>query len=352
MKYWRSYILLFAALATLMGAAVSCKDKDDDDTVYETFDGVLKFNIPPYVAPGEFFLLTPTGVNRNSSDELTTAPGYYWSITPTATGKDTTRYENSAETVTGAKAFTVPDTLCTLSISCVAFAKGYQVSSATAHPTVVKPTDVYLSSIGSVTYSTYRFNNFWKDSRDGKMYCHFMRTGYPQGKWMQINLAYGGSGRPYANCEVMREVFGQYYTWEEAQTACPSGWRLPTKADWAGLAKYLNPSGYTDDDSTFKGIAGKLMDDASFNGEKMWLHSADNRISGDFRFYAIPTGYAYKKGSDFYFAGAFDYAAYWVKEEVDATHGQYRYIYYDSPDMYLGVADKSSFAASVRCIRE
>ena len=29
--------------------------------------------------------------------------------------------------------------------------------------------------------------------------------------------------------------FGNYYTWEEAKTACPSGWRLPTYTELQGL---------------------------------------------------------------------------------------------------------------------
>ncbi|MBQ7194637.1 MAG: hypothetical protein IJS07_03265 [Bacteroidales bacterium] len=354
MKNRKGYILLLAAVAILMGTAISCKEKEDKETVYEVFDGTLKFDVPAYVAPGDFILLTPSGVKRNSSDELTTAPGYYWSISPTATGKDTTRYENSSDAVTGAKPFTVPDTLCTLTISCVAFAKGYQAATATAYPTVVKPTifKFFSNDIGSVDYSNYGFANLTTDSRDGKLYPHAAHSQYPAHlNWMQINLAYGGSGHPYADCPAMKDVFGHYYTWEEAQTACPPGWHLPTKADWASLAQFMSPEGYTDEDSVFKGLAGKLMDDVSFNGEKMWTHSADNRITNDFYFYAIPAGYAYKKGSGFYYAGAFNYAAYWVAEEYDPTHGQYRYIYYDSPDVYLGIADKKSFAATVRCVQ-
>ena len=36
----------------------------------------------------------------------------------------------------------------------------------------------------------------------------------------------------------------------------------------------------------------------------------------------------------------------------DAEKALYRYIYVKQPDIYLGQADKSSFAASVRCVRE
>ena len=349
----KRYILPLMAAALLSVALYSCKDDDDDDIQYKSFSGALRFDIPAYVAPGDDYLMTPSGVKRNSSDELTTAPGYYWSIKPSENSNDTTRYENSSDAVTGAKHIIIPDTLCTMTISCVAFASGYQASSATAYPTIVKPTIPRPSLdggtiIGSITDMKVLFGTWFSDDRDGRWY---PAAGFNIGNqwWMGINLCYGGSGRPYADCPAMKDVFGLYYTWEEAQTACPDGWHLPTKGEWATLAQKLSPEGYTDQDSVFKGLAGKMMVDASFNEEKMWPHSADNHIAGSY-FNAIPTGYAYKKGADYYFAGAFKYAAYWVKDEYDATHGQYRYIYYDSPDVYLGIADKSSFLASVRCL--
>ena len=351
----RSYIMLLLAVALLCGAVHSCKDKDDDDTVYEVFDGALSFDIPAFVAPGEVYVLTPKGVRRNSSDELTTAPGYYWSISPTATGKDTTRYENSAETVSGSKYFTVPDTLCTLTISCVAFAQGYQVSSATVYTTVVKPTELNpfaydnISSLGSITDWQPKWNNWDNDWRESRYYPSSL---FGSQWWTCINMLYKGTGRPYADCAAMSDIFGRYYSWEEAQTACPGGWHLATRADWASLAQALCPEGYADEDSAFKGLAGKLMVDARFNGEKMWPHSADVRITNFKYFGAIPAGYAYKNGDGYEFAGAFKYAAFWVREKADATHGQYRYFHYDSPDVYLGIADKSSFLATVRCVRD
>jgi len=36
------------------------------------------------------------------------------------------------------------------------------------------------------------------------------------------------------------EDYGNYYTWEEAKTACPKGWRLPTKEEFKSLKKSDN----------------------------------------------------------------------------------------------------------------
>ena len=81
------------------------------------------------------------------------------------------------------------------------------------------------------------------------------RTTTVEGKtWMANNLYGTESGRDYQKAEILTSLFGKYYTWTEAQTACPEGWHLPTAAEFdEGLD--LDP--------------GSLMVDASFVNVKM-----------------------------------------------------------------------------------
>lgn len=133
--------------------------------------------------------------------------------------------------------------------------------------------------------------------------------------------------------------------------ACPQGWRLPDTDDWSALATSLSGKDFGATDS-FTGIAGKLMANVYFNGNRMWEYWPKVNITDSSRFSAIPAGYALGYEEDGYsFTGYCDYAAFWV----NGTYGDralYRYLYEDKTDCFAGAADKDGFLASVRCVRD
>ena len=66
----------------------------------------------------------------------------------------------------------------------------------------------------------------FKDSRDGKEYEALSYAGMI---WMGENLRYNTKHSwcyedKAGNCKE----FGRLYTWEEAKSACPKGWHLPS----------------------------------------------------------------------------------------------------------------------------
>lgn len=329
-----------AALLSLLSLTLSCKDDEEEE--YLSFEGSLYFDVPSYVAPGEIVTMVPKGLRRAAEDSSTDGIGYCWSIDPIATGKDTTRKEDSPLSVTGEKMFRVQDTLCTYTVCCTAFAAGYTASYAYAYPTVVLGGDD-----NTLTGIKYDKTRDFTDVRDSKTY-HATKIG--PDVWMSKNLAYASSGVPFAECEAMEDVFGQYYTWDEAQNACPAGWSLPTNADWKALADAVTGQSFRAD-STFTAGAGDIMADGLFNGAVMWEYWPANKITDKTAFCSIPSGYAYKKVNDWYFAGAFYYAAYWTADEADSEKAYYRYIFAERPEIRLGIADKKTFAASVRCVK-
>jgi uncharacterized protein (TIGR02145 family) len=46
----------------------------------------------------------------------------------------------------------------------------------------------------------------------------------------------------YADDTLQCRETGRLYPWQDAQTACPAGWHLPSKTEWQDLA--LNAGGY------------------------------------------------------------------------------------------------------------
>ena len=77
------------------------------------------------------------------------------------------------------------------------------------------------------------------DERDGQVYDIITLRGQT---WMARNLNYatlGGStcaGDYESNCEK----YGFLYTWDTAMTACPDGWRLPSRDDWDLLMQHAD----------------------------------------------------------------------------------------------------------------
>lgn len=96
------------------------------------------------------------------------------------------------------------------------------------------------------------------DYRDNRIY-HYLVIG-DQG-WMTENLAWlpsvstanmGSESEPhqyvygYNNLDLYAAIshtsyqkYGVLYNWEAAKTACPTGWHLPSDAEWTHLTTYL-----------------------------------------------------------------------------------------------------------------
>lgn len=73
------------------------------------------------------------------------------------------------------------------------------------------------------------------DSRDGQSYPTVELAGT---KWMARNLNFSApESECYDNRAEHCEKYGRLYSHNDAQTACPEGWRLPTYEDWKAVKK-------------------------------------------------------------------------------------------------------------------
>lgn len=326
----------FILIAVLALVAVSCK-KDEDTTIYPSLSG-LTFNCPSFVAPNQVVTMTPKGVVHPDGEEI----GYYWKVSPSKPNADTV------------EVFThkFSDTLAIYTVSCYAFASGYSGSTYVVDVAVVRggldqsitKTGI-LASDPNVAVGT---NVYYYQDVNGT-------------DWFRNNLCNDSCGAPYYNEEVTSDVFGRYYSYDEALTACPEGWRLPTEQDWLALCESVGATSLSEY-ATVNDVASKLFASAEFNGKSMleyWPAVGD--ITNAAGVSLIPVGYsnlgeknASGKYPSAYFQGMNEYAVFWTADVVDGdeTMAYYRYLIGDQPDFYVGKGDRKSFGASVRCVRD
>lgn len=343
--------LLILALATVSIAAVSCKKNDEtDNTPYVS--GSVKFDLPPYGRIGDKITVKPYGAYNPDGDDI-----YYYCTCSALKLADTIRFnKGKIEKGEASFTFTLPDSLATFMITCGAKADGYYAMTNSISITTVNPVPG-----GSITGNGIVFtDDHITDMRNTSIplaECMYYYTKIGRLNWLKHNMGYYPVGEektfgaPYLDSEVMSYVLGRFYTFEEAQKVCPSGWRLPTDEEWRSVAQL-----YTGKETAWSesmiGAAGAFMADASFNGDKMWEFWPAVKITNASSLSFIPAGYAIHNDSFVKYIGQQDYAAFWTSSTTADGKAVYRYINVHQPDIMFGTADKTSFAASVRCVSE
>lgn len=189
------------------------------------------------------------------------------------------------------------------------------------------------------------------DSRDGQTY-QYVRIGGQ--RWMTQNLNYqvDGSwcyGDSLANCTK----YGRLYQWTAAmgldtsynhklwqgtdsarhQGACPSGWHVPTNAEWSTLLLYFESA-----------ISGTRLKSTSGCSDSLSLGNGENAYG----FNILPSGVRNSIDGTFFFLG--DDAYFWSSSEYDASNVWFRLTSCEVSDVqnYYGY---KSLGFSLRCIR-
>ena len=191
---------------------------------------------------------------------------------------------------------------------------------------------VVLSSSSSFSVIPGLTGNLLTDSRDGQSY---KTVTIGTQTWMAQNLNYEtANSYCYGNTPSNCTKYGRLYTWAAAKTACPTGWHLPTKAEFETLFTWVGGSS----------TAGKMLKSTSG-----W-NSGGNSVSGtdDYSFSALPAGYW--DINEFYY-GEGNYAFFWSSTESFSSYVYCMRLSYGND--YANLLNNLKDAGlSVRCVKD
>jgi uncharacterized protein (TIGR02145 family) len=175
----------------------------------------------------------------------------------------------------------------------------------------------------SVTTGTFA------DSRDGKTYKKVTIGGKT---WMAENLNYAAEGsKCYEDNPSNCATYGRLYNWATALTACPSGWHLPTDAEWTALTNFVGSNAGT-----------KLKSSTG------WRSSSSVPAGTDqYGFSALPGGYGTSRG-DFNDVGSIGY--WWSDTDNSGNFARARRMIYFLEYVY-GIDELKTKLFSVRCVQ-
>jgi uncharacterized protein (TIGR02145 family) len=158
---------------------------------------------------------------------------------------------------------------------------------------------------------------------------------------------YSGADVPAAKATSNYQTYGVLYNWMAALTACPSGWHLPSDAEWTVLEDYLINNGYGFEGSG-DDVAKSMAATTNWNNYPIpgtvGNDQASNNKSG---FSAIPGGF-YHSLTSFKDIGG---GSHFWSSTVILNHAWYRDLF-SSSDILARGSNIREIGFSVRCIKD
>ncbi len=201
------------------------------------------------------------------------------------------------------------------------------------------------------------------DERDGQEYPTVqIGTQCWMAKNLNIGVMINGSGDQTNNSTIEKycynndvnhcATYGGLYQWDEmmgytttpgTQGICPTGWHIPTNAEWCTLTTFLDATVNCNTWNWSGTNAGGKMKEAGFDH---W-NSPNTGATNSSGFTALGAGYRHSNG---YFYDLRLGAFFWSSSEYSSTSGIFRRLLYTNADVYRSFYGKTN-EISVRCLR-
>jgi uncharacterized protein (TIGR02145 family) len=171
-------------------------------------------------------------------------------------------------------------------------------------------------------------------------------TGLSDATWSSTT---SGAYAIYNNDAANNTTYGKLYNWyavNDSRGLCPSGWHVPSDAEWTTLINYLDPNADGGNNGNIAG--GKMKSTGTIeNGDGLW-NSPNEQATNESGFTALPGGYRYNVGS-YYDVGYF--GVWWSSTEYDSNYAWGRVLGYDYSNVF-GYYGSKQDGFSVRCVRD
>ena len=213
---------------------------------------------------------------------------------------------------------------------------GWTVSAGAASIANANSANTTVTLAGNATITA----NFTSTSGGGGSYESVVIRGKT---WMKKNLNVETANSwcyddDPANCAK----YGRLYTWAAAKSACPTGWKLPSRDDWDHLAESVGGTKSSNYGTYHDWLdAGKKL-----KSESGWNSGGNG--TDDVGFSALPGGDRYTDGN---FNNASYYGSWWTATEYDSGNAYFRFMNYGLDSVYEFYFDKG-YGLSVRCVKD
>lgn len=179
----------------------------------------------------------------------------------------------------------------------------------------------------------------YTDQRDGQTY--YYETIGDQ-TWFSENLNYETPNSwHYENDPANGDIYGRLYTWDDAVSACPAGWHLPTDNEWKDLEMHLGMSQIEVDQTGYRGTDEGIQLKNTFG----WNNDGNGSNSSGFT--ALPGAYRNNNGS---FEPLGSIGVWWTATESSDTDAWFRDLWDIHDDVYRSTYFKTG-GFSIRCVK-
>jgi uncharacterized protein (TIGR02145 family) len=177
------------------------------------------------------------------------------------------------------------------------------------------------------------------------------------------DAATAGAYCDYNNTQANSTTYGRLYNWyavdnnsttrvasNGGKNVCPTGWHVPTDAEWTTLTDYLTNNGYGYESSGSdigKSMAATFGWNTNPTAGNIGNDQASNNSSG---FSGLPGGYRNVNTGRFFFGMGFG-GYWWSSPALDASSTWNRALFLNFPNVYRYNSNKT-MGQSVRCLKD
>ncbi len=285
----------------------------------------------------------------NDGGALITQRGICYSTSPSPTTANMT-------TISGSGTGSFASNLTGLTASTTYYVRAYATNSAgTAYGNEVSFTTtaggggIVTNPGAGVTFSGYTYASIVLGNGQEWMAENLRTTSYANGdpipnvtdntQWLNLTT---GAWAHYDNNSTYENPYGKLYNWYtvgDSRNVCPTGWHVPTDAEWSTFINYLDP---TADGGINENTAGGKM---KSTGTQYW-QSPNTDATNESGFSGLPGGDRSDLGA-FYDIG---YISRWWSSTEETAIAWYRALQFNLGTVTKEIYLKTS-GFSVRCLR-